>query len=85
MIKHHKMKALLLPASLLILWQALVGNAPSSPDTLAPPLAILRAMSVSVADGSLLVATAQTLVASGAGLFLGSAIGIALGVLFGLL
>jgi sulfonate transport system permease protein len=59
------------------------GVAPGS-DALAPPTAAVRAFAGAAMDGSLLQATAFTLVAAATGLFIGAGLGLALGLALGL-
>jgi ABC-type nitrate/sulfonate/bicarbonate transport system permease component len=75
-------RALALPAVLLIL--AEIGARAAGPsDTVAPPSAVLAAMFAALADGSLVLATRDTLASAFGGLAIGAAIGLSLGVLFG--
>ena len=75
-------RALALPAVLLVL--AEIGARAGGPsDTIAPPSEVLVALFGALADGSLLVATRDTLASAFAGLAIGAAIGLSLGVLFG--
>ena len=75
-------RALVLPAALLIL--AEIGARLSGPsDSVAPPSAVVAALVEALADGSLLVATRDTLASAFAGLAIGAAIGLSLGVLLG--
>lgn len=75
-------RALALPAALLVLAEiAARGAGPS--DTVAPPSAVFAALVAALADGSLLLATRDTLASAFGGLAIGAAIGLSLGVLFG--
>lgn len=75
-------RTLALPAVLLVL--AEIGARAGGPsDTIAPPSEVLVALFGALADGSLLVATRDTLASAFAGLAIGAAIGLSLGVLFG--
>ena len=77
-------RALVVPAALLIL--AEIGARASGPsDSVAPPSAVLAAFVEALGDGSLLIATRDTLASAFGGLAIGGAIGLALGVLFGAL
>ncbi len=75
-------RALALPAALLIL--AEIGARAAGPsDTVAPPSAVVAALFAALADGSLLLATRDTLASAFGGLTIGAAIGLSLGILFG--
>jgi len=75
-------RALALPAALLIL--AEIGARLAGPsDTIAPPSAVVAALVAALADGSLLIATRDTLASAFGGLAIGAAIGLALGILLG--
>lgn len=75
-------RTLALPAVLLVL--AEIGARAGGPsDTIAPPSEVLVALFGALADGSLLAATRDTLASAFAGLAIGAAIGLSLGVLFG--
>lgn len=75
-------RTLALPAVLLVL--AEIGARAGGPsNTIAPPSEVLVALFGALADGSLLAATRDTLASAFAGLAIGAAIGLSLGVLFG--
>lgn len=74
----------LVPASLLLGWELGAATAVIDEATFSRPSAILRAGAMAMADGSLLIATYQTLEAAIVGLLFGVAIGVALGILLGL-
>lgn len=77
------MKGLWLPLALVAL--AEIGARAHGPsDSIAPPTEVARAFVEALADGSLLAATRDTLIAAFAGLSLGGAIGLALGFALGL-
>jgi ABC-type nitrate/sulfonate/bicarbonate transport system permease component len=77
-------RAFVVPAALLIL--AEIGARASGPsDSVAPPSQVIAAFVGALADGSLLIATRDTLASAFGGLAIGGAIGLALGVLFGAL
>jgi ABC-type nitrate/sulfonate/bicarbonate transport system permease component len=77
-------RAFVVPAALLIL--AEIGARASGPsDSVAPPSQVLAAFIEALSDGSLLIATRDTLASAFGGLAIGGAIGLALGVLFGAL
>ena len=75
----------LIPLALLVAAEIAFRLSGFRSDAVAPPSAVLMALASSLADGSLLLATAQTLFAAFTGLVLGGSIGLALGLLFGLL
>jgi NitT/TauT family transport system permease protein len=77
-------KAALLPLALLALAEAAAWSSDTQSDSLAPPSAVAAAFVQVVADGSLAVATLDTLATAFGGLFLGGAIGLLIGILFGL-
>jgi ABC-type nitrate/sulfonate/bicarbonate transport system permease component len=75
-------RAAVLPILLIIL--AEIGTRAAGPsDSFAPPSAVFVALVNALRDGSLLIATRDTLVSAFAGLGVGAAIGLALGILFG--
>lgn len=57
---------------------------PVQSDAIAPPSAVLRALVIALGDGSLVLATAQTVAASLGGLLLGAGVGLFAGILLGL-
>lgn len=73
-----------LPASLLLLWQAACSLNWVGESILASPLAVLHTTSAGVADGSLLVAMGLSLQRMLGGLLLGGALGFLGGLLLGL-
>src|ERR1700728_1936355 len=79
-----RLRGLLIPLILIVLWE-LGGRAGIFPeDTMSRPSLALAGGWEALADGSLLIATAQTFQAALTGLAIGSAIGIAIGVPLGL-
>jgi NitT/TauT family transport system permease protein len=75
-------RAFALPAALAGLGE--IGARAGGPsDSVAPPSEVLVALAGALADGSLLVATRDTLACAFGGLAVGGAIGLALGVLLG--
>jgi ABC-type nitrate/sulfonate/bicarbonate transport system permease component len=77
------MKGLALPALLVVLAEfGARWHGPS--DVIAPPSQAALAFVGAIADGSLLAATRDTLIAAFGGLALGAAIGLALGIALGL-
>jgi len=77
-------KGLIVPAALIVLAELAMRVYGSTSMSLAAPSDILAALVRALADGSILVATRDTLVTAGAGLAIGGAVGLALGILFGL-
>lgn len=77
-------KGLVVPAVLIVAAELAMRVYGSTSMSLAAPSDIIAALGRALADGSMLVATRDTLVAAGAGLALGGALGLALGILFGL-
>ncbi|HWK67834.1 MAG TPA: ABC transporter permease subunit [Rhizobiaceae bacterium] len=78
------LKALVLPAALLVAAEAAVRISGTTSQAIAAPTAVAVALAEALADGSMLTATRDTLFGAFAGLAIGSAIGLALGVLLGL-
>ncbi len=77
-------KGLVVPAVLIVLAELAMRVYGSTSMSLAAPSDILAALVRALADGSILIATRDTLVTAGAGLAIGGAAGLALGILFGL-
>jgi NitT/TauT family transport system permease protein len=80
----ERLKPLLLPVALVILMEVLARITNLQSDALAPPSAVALALLESARDGSLWVATRDTLASAFAGLLIGGSIGLALGVALGL-
>jgi ABC-type nitrate/sulfonate/bicarbonate transport system permease component len=78
------LKALAVPAVLLVAAEVAVRLSGTTSQAIAAPTAVAAALAEAFADGSILVATRDTLFGACAGLAIGSAIGLALGILFGL-
>lgn len=78
------LKALALPAGLLLLWQLAVTLTGLQSDTIAAPEAIFAALARGLGSGAFWADTADTLAAGGMGLALGFGLGVVSGVLFGL-
>ncbi len=78
------LKALALPAVLLVAAELAVRMSGTTSQAVAAPTAVAAALAEALVDGSMLVATRDTLLSAFAGLAIGSAIGLALGVLLGL-
>lgn len=77
-------KGLVVPAVLIVVAELAMRVYGSTSMSLAAPSDILAALVLALADGSILIATRDTLVTAGAGLAIGGAAGLALGILFGL-
>lgn len=78
-----RLKPVLLPASIVIVLEIAARASHMQSDALAPPSAVGAALIESMRDGSLVVATRDTLASAFAGLALGGAIGLALGIALG--
>jgi ABC-type nitrate/sulfonate/bicarbonate transport system permease component len=75
-------RAFVLPAVLVALAE-IGARADGSSDSVAPPSEVLIALGGAIADGSLIVATRDTLASAFGGLAIGGIIGFVLGVLLG--
>lgn len=73
-----------LPVLLIVTWQLAMSGPRAAGSSLASPFEIAKASVRMVADGSLLAAAAQTLLATFTGLMLGAVAGVAIGVCLGL-
>ncbi len=80
----ERAKAFILPLVLLSVFEIWARMVHLQSDSLAPPSAILLALGEAFADGSILVATRDTLFAAFVGLVVGSVIGLILGIAFGI-
>jgi NitT/TauT family transport system permease protein len=80
----ERIKALLLPVAALLALEVWARAIHLQSDSLAPPSAIATALFGAIQDGSLLIATRDTLVSAFAGLIIGGAIGLALGMALGI-
>lgn len=78
-------KALVLPLAALLAFEVWARVAHLQSDSLAAPSAVAAALWSAFADGGILVATRDTLASAFAGLLLGGSIGLALGIVLGLL
>jgi ABC-type nitrate/sulfonate/bicarbonate transport system permease component len=78
-----RLKPLLLPVALLLIFEAWARATDLHSDTLAPPSAIAAALFEALSDGSILIATRDTLLPAAAGLVLGAALGLVLGIALG--
>ena len=77
-------RGLAVPVALLVLAEIVAAATHMESDALARPSEIIVAAAKALVDGSLLLATAQTLWAAAAGLLIGVPIGFAAGVVLGL-
>ena len=77
-------KGLVVPAALLLGAEGALRLSGVQSDAVAPPSAVLEALLGALRDGSMMVATGQTLYGAVAGLALGGAAGLSLGILLGL-
>lgn len=84
-MNRERLKALLLPATLVIALEVLARSVEIHSDALAPPSAIVLALIGAFADGSILAATRDTLISAFAGLAVGGAIGLLFGIALGLI
>ncbi|WP_225028685.1 ABC transporter permease [Xinfangfangia pollutisoli] len=76
--------SLIVPATLLIGWEAAAAGGYIDEGAFSRPSSIARAGIAAILDGSLLTATLQTLQAAGLGLLVGAVTGAVLGVFLGL-
>jgi ABC-type nitrate/sulfonate/bicarbonate transport system permease component len=81
----ERLKAFVLPVAVLVAFEIWVRAAGLHSDSLAPPSAIAVALAEAFRDGSILVATRDTLISAFAGLLLGGSLGLLLGIALGLL
>lgn len=79
-----RLKPFLLPVAAVLVLEALSHAVVLHSDSLAPPSAVAVALFGALADGSILVATRDTLISAFAGLAIGSVLGLALGVALGI-
>lgn len=86
MVSASTLKGLALPVALIVAAE-IAGRMVdlSHSDSLAPPSAIARAFFEAVADGSLIVATRDTLASAFAGLAIGASLGLLIGIILGVL
>jgi ABC-type nitrate/sulfonate/bicarbonate transport system permease component len=81
----ERLKAFVLPVAVLAAFEIWVRAAGLHSDSLAPPSAIAAALVEAFSDGSILVATRDTLISAFAGLLLGGSLGLLLGIALGLI
>jgi ABC-type nitrate/sulfonate/bicarbonate transport system permease component len=77
-------KAAVLPVVLLVALEIGARASQIQSDSLAPPSAVVLALLQSFADGSILVATRDTLASAVGGLLIGSVVGLTFGIALGL-
>jgi ABC-type nitrate/sulfonate/bicarbonate transport system permease component len=80
----ERAKALLLPVAALVMLEIWARTIDLQSDSLAPPSAIAAALVGAFADGSVLIATRDTLVSAFTGLLIGGAAGLAFGIALGI-
>jgi NitT/TauT family transport system permease protein len=80
----ERIKAFLIPIAALAALEIWARAIHLQGDSLAPPSAIAVALIEAFEDGSILVATRDTLTSAFAGLFIGGAIGLSLGIALGI-
>ena len=80
----ERVKAFLLPVATLVLLEIWARAIHLQSDSLAPPSAVAVALVEALKDGSVLIATRDTLIAAFAGLLIGGAIGLAFGIALGI-
>jgi ABC-type nitrate/sulfonate/bicarbonate transport system permease component len=80
----ERAKALVLPAAALVALEIWARAIHLQSDSLASPSAITLALAAAFADGSVLMATRDTLIPTFAGLLIGSTIGLVFGIALGI-
>ncbi|MBC7577947.1 ABC transporter permease [Tardiphaga sp.] len=80
----ERLKAAVLPVALLVALEIGARLSPIQSDALAPPSAVAIALAEAFVDGSILVATRDTLASAFAGLLAGSTVGLAFGIALGI-
>jgi NitT/TauT family transport system permease protein len=80
----ERAKAFLLPVAALVLLEIWARAIHLQSDSLAPPSAVVSALVEAFKDGSVLIATRDTLVSAFAGLLIGAAVGLAFGIALGI-
>jgi ABC-type nitrate/sulfonate/bicarbonate transport system permease component len=80
----ERVKAFLLPVTILAIFEIWARAVHLESDSLAPPSAIAAALVEAFQDGSMLTATRDTLISAFAGLSIGGAIGLAFGIALGI-
>jgi ABC-type nitrate/sulfonate/bicarbonate transport system permease component len=79
----ERAKAFLLPIAVLLAFEVWTRAVHLQSDSLAAPSAVAAALASAAQDGSLLMATRDTLISAFAGLLIGGAIGLAFGIALG--
>lgn len=79
-----RLEGLIVPAAAIAMAELAARLTNLQSDVLAPPSAVLYAGGVGLIDGSILIATGQTLVAAASGLAIGVSLGVLLGTVLGL-
>lgn len=80
----ERIKALVLPITILVIFEIWARAVQLQSDSLAPPSAIAAALVEAFQDGSMLTATRDTLISAFAGLSIGGAVGLAFGIALGI-
>jgi ABC-type nitrate/sulfonate/bicarbonate transport system permease component len=80
----ERAKAFLLPVATLAIFEIWARASHLQSDSLAPPSAVAAALVGAFEDGSVLVATRDTLISAFAGLLIGGAVGVAFGIALGI-
>jgi ABC-type nitrate/sulfonate/bicarbonate transport system permease component len=80
----ERVKALLLPVATVAVLEIWARAVQLQSDSLAPPSAIAVALVDAFRDGSVLIATRDTLISAFAGLLIGGAVGLAFGIALGI-
>ncbi len=80
----ERIKAFLLPITILAIFEIWARAVHLQSDSLAPPSAVAAALVEAFQDGSMLMATRDTLISAFAGLSIGGAVGLAFGIALGI-
>jgi ABC-type nitrate/sulfonate/bicarbonate transport system permease component len=80
----ERVKPFVLPVAALLMLEIWARAIDLQSDSLAPPSAIVIALGEAFRDGSILVATRDTLASAFAGLLIGGAVGLAFGIALGI-
>jgi ABC-type nitrate/sulfonate/bicarbonate transport system permease component len=80
----ERVKPFMLPVAALVVLEIWARAIDLQSDSLAPPSAIAAALGEAFGDGSILVATRDTLASAFAGLLIGGAVGLAFGIALGI-